>query len=494
MPQHADRLQSQRTYRRLFKCICLALVPCLLVAAWIILPHASYAADSPGYLTSDTEISQRKQLAAQGTEPYQSAVNDVIAFANGKLTATPTTQEPLDIPETDSPFVDDTATAYGLALAYAVTGNISYAQKSREFIMAWVTTTKTTLHTCPNSGTCQTSLVISRVAPGFVFAADLIDASGAFSVDDDVAFRTWLRTVILPTASERINNWGDAGTFMRAAVTAYLGDQAGFDAAIVKWKSQVDLTAADGSIPEETRRGVSSLNYTQEAVDYRIGVAKIAERRGIDLWSYGRFKQSIDYVAPYVLNPGAWPWASGATSTIHPVWEIAYQHWQNPDYVPIILKRRPYGSDGKSALRWVTLTNGIPVPSLPSPTPMPTNTVVATMMSTPLSTVTTTPSQTATPSSLETATQMLSVTASTTITSTPNSTSTASVIPSPNSSPTSLMTATRISTATRTVTATRSPTQPSATRSPSVTRTPSKTRTPSVTRTATRSPSPTQKK
>ena len=313
-----------------------------------------------GYLGSTVELGQRKQLASQGMEPYKSAASNAINFANGKLSSSPSPQQPLDISGTTGPFVDDTATAYGLALAYSITGDLKYAQKSREFIMAWVQTTTSTSNTCTDSGSCQTSLIIGRVAPGFVFAANLIKPSGALTSTDDQAFRNWLRTVILPTASERINNWGDAGTFMRAAVTDYINDSAGFSAAIAKWKSLVDLIASDGHIPEETRRGSSGLNYTQEALDYKIGVAVIAQRRGINLWDYGRFKLAVDYAAKYVVDPGSWPWASGASATIHPLWEIAYQHWRSPAYVPIIKMRRPYGSEGHSALRWVTLSNGIP--------------------------------------------------------------------------------------------------------------------------------------
>jgi hypothetical protein len=314
----------------------------------------------PGYLGSSAELAQRAQMAAQNVEPYRSAANDAIGFANSKLSSTPAPQEPLNIPGTDGPFVDDTATAYGLALAYNITGNVKYAQKSRDFIMAWVQKTKTTQNTCPDSGSCQTSLIIGRAGPGFVFAAQLIMPSGALSVADDQAFRAWLRNVILPTASVRTNNWGDAGTFLRATVTDYLGDSAGFSAAIAKWKSLVDLIASDGHIPEEVRRGASGINYTQEALDYKIAVAVLAQRRGIDLWSYGRFKQAVDYVAPYVLKPSAWPWATGASATIHPLWEPAYQHWQSAAYKPIISQRRPYGVDGHSAVRWTTLTNGIP--------------------------------------------------------------------------------------------------------------------------------------
>ena len=313
-----------------------------------------------GYLGSSAELAQRIQLANQGVEPYKSAYSNVVAFANGKLGSNPSPQNPLNIGGTTGPFVDDTATAYGLALAYGATGDARYAQKARAFIMAWVTTTKSTTNACPDSGSCQTALIISRVAPGFVFAASLIKPSGAFSAADDTAFRGWLRSVILPTASTRTNNWGDAGTFMRIAVTDYLGDAAGFSAAIAKWKSLVDLIAADGHIPEETRRGTSGLNYTQEALDYKVAAAVIAQRRGIDLWSYGRFKLAIDYAAKYVVAPKSWPWAGGASASIHPLWEVAYQRWQNPAYQPIIKQRRPYGVDGHSAVRWTTLTNGLP--------------------------------------------------------------------------------------------------------------------------------------
>ena len=351
-----------------------ALLACVLASAFAVgLPAGSSAAPAAatgqlvlvqpatgGYLGSAAELQQRKQLAAQGVAPYKAAVSDVISFAGGKLGSNPSPQNPLNISGTTGPFVDDTASAYGLALAYSASGDVKYAKKSRDFIMAWVNTTTSTKNTCPDSGSCQTSLIISRVAPAFVFAANLIKPSGAFSAADDTAFRAWLRTVILPTASVRNNNWGDAGTFMRIAVTDYLGDAAGFSAAVAKWKSLVDLIASDGHIPEETRRGSSGLNYTQEALDYKVAAAVIAQRRGVDLWSYGRFKLAIDYAAKYVVNPKSWPWASGASASIHPLWEVAYQRWQNPAYKPIIEKRRPYGSTGHSAVRWTTLTNGLP--------------------------------------------------------------------------------------------------------------------------------------
>src|SRR5262249_14529039 len=94
----------------------------------------------PGYLAGP-ELAQRTQLASKGVEPYKSAVSNAISFANGKLGSSPSPQQPLNISGTTGPFVGDTATAYGLALAYGVTGDVKYAKKARDFIMAWVKTT-----------------------------------------------------------------------------------------------------------------------------------------------------------------------------------------------------------------------------------------------------------------------------------------------------------------------------------------------------------------
>ena len=43
------------------------------------------------------------------------------------------------------------------------------------------------------------------------------------------------------------------------------------------------------------------------------------------------------------------------------MWEIAYQHWQDPAWPAIFAADRPFGAVGHSAIRWTTLTNGIPI-------------------------------------------------------------------------------------------------------------------------------------
>lgn len=335
------------------------------------LPSPSPSSSPPplvgGYLATHDDLVARAALAAAGKAPYRAAVADLKAWARQAVVHRPHPATSLRIKKTEGSFVDDTATAYGLALTYVITGEKRYGVAAARFIMAWVDTTKSTRDTCRNDGACQTSLIIGRTAPGFVFAADLLRDSGLFTKAKDARFRTWLRRVILPTASELPNNWGDAGTFMRIVVTDYLGDTAGFAAALAKWRSLMDLVAADGHIPLEVARGHSGMGYTQEALDYKVAVAVIAARRGVDLWSYvGRngssLKRAVDYLARYMRNKSGWPWNSQVRRPPpSPMWELAYARWRDPDYRRLVKERRPFGVLGHSAIRWTTVTNGIPI-------------------------------------------------------------------------------------------------------------------------------------
>jgi hypothetical protein len=322
---------------------------------------------SRGYLADRADLIERAALAEAGVQPYAAALKDLLGWAHGASRRDPKPAARLRIRGTEGPFVDDTAAAYGLAIAFVATDDRRYGEAAARYIMAWVDTTTSTRNTCPNSGACQTSLIISRTVPGFVFAADLLAGSGFIDADAEARLRTWLREVMLPTASELDNNWGDAGTFTRVVLTDYLGDQAGFDAAIAKWRSLLDLVEADGHIPAEVARGDSGIGYTQESLDYKVGVAVVADRRGIDLWSAvgaksGTLKGAVDYLARYMTRPSRWPWHDDASRPgPSAFWELAYAYWPEGAYAPMVLERRPHGVLGHSAVRWTTMTNGLPI-------------------------------------------------------------------------------------------------------------------------------------
>lgn len=333
---------------------------------------------SPGYLTSVPELRDRAMRAAAGEQPYSDAVADLLADAQRLVDHAPDPKQPLRIDDDGGAFEADGTAAYALALAYRIGGDERYGRAAARILLAWVEETAFVEDTCANSGSCDTTLMVSRLGAAFVFAGDLLEGTAFWAPADRARLADWLERVILPAASERTNNWGDAGTLLRVAITAYSGDQAGFDRALDHWRALMDLVEADGTIPEERRRFVDGLQYTQEALQYKVAVAEIAGRRGVDLWSYegrrgGTLKGTIDTFARYWFDPASWPYDPAVkVPRPGPMWELAYAHWQEPAWVNIVTERRPFGDLGHSALRWTTLTNGIATSVVAGPGSSPT--------------------------------------------------------------------------------------------------------------------------
>jgi hypothetical protein len=333
------------------------------------LPEPSVSVPLPGsaatgYLVEPADLAERVRRAKAGDQPLAGALAELVADADAALPPQPRPTPNLEIPDTEGPFVDDTATAYGLALAYAATGEVRYAEGAKAYIQAWVQTTSQLTNACASGGGCQTSLIVARVVPGFVFAADLIRPARVMTVADETALRAWLHDLILPILPTRDGNWGDAGNFARAVLTDYLGDRDGFASALDEWRTRLDAVPADGHLPDEVRRGKDGMSYSQEALQYKLGTARLAELRGVDLWSYvgkggASLRTAVDLVASYWFNPAAWPWDSAVrVPNPSPMWEIAYQHWQAAAWPAIFAPDRPFGLEGHSAIRWTTLTNG----------------------------------------------------------------------------------------------------------------------------------------
>ena len=75
---------------------------------------------------------------------------------------------------------------------------------------------------------------------------------------------------------------GDAVVLARMAVSAFLKDEDGLDAAADEWRRRLDLLTADGRValdPDEP----APIAATQEALTYRLLAAQIAGYNGRDV-------------------------------------------------------------------------------------------------------------------------------------------------------------------------------------------------------------------
>lgn len=104
-------------------------------------------------------------------------------------------------------------------------------------------------------------------------------------------------TLILDWFKRRIDDYhyikpgNETSNHAMAAMTpalvfgALVGDRSMMEPAFGTWRTVLKSMRRDGSLPMETRRGARSLHYTNIQIGQLIGVAKVAESQGIDLYA-----------------------------------------------------------------------------------------------------------------------------------------------------------------------------------------------------------------
>lgn len=205
----------------------LALVPVADARKQATTPRAETAR---GYLTTPAELRTIRDKAAKGTEPYRSAVRQVLADAIQPLPSSPTGQ--VTCPGADDPeFLHRGAVlVYAKAIAYHLTGDAAYARGAREGIetLMKISGFGRMGNTSGDDRQCQ--LNVSWKIPGFVRAADLLeDEPGWRAAGTKRRFQEWLANVVYPlvsyTAEVSVSNWGAAATNTEAHIADFLWDR-----------------------------------------------------------------------------------------------------------------------------------------------------------------------------------------------------------------------------------------------------------------------------
>jgi hypothetical protein len=212
------------------------------LAAWLLLAAASPAANaasshtppqalSRGYLTTPAELEQIAAKAAQGIEPYRSAVTQLLEYS-AKPWKWNLPPGHVGCPSADEPayLARGSILIYAKALAFRLTDNSSYAAEVIPAIAGLLNveswgdpagTTKVERH-------CQLNL--SWTIPGFIRAADLLESYPPWEKSGlKRRFQQWLATVVYPvvsfTAEVSVSNWGAAACNLSTYIADYLWDR-----------------------------------------------------------------------------------------------------------------------------------------------------------------------------------------------------------------------------------------------------------------------------
>ena len=345
----------------------------------------------PMTVLNGEELELIKKRISFNVEPQASAYLELITEADGYLDFVPNAPVTLDIPGgyEDSDGLNaarellwsNCHPAYTTALAYALTGNTGYAEKSREILMHWaqVETTFTGL---------DRGLQLGSYFTPMLYAADLIhDYPGWASAERD-QFHAWWRTECLENGEiinvmrRKDNNWKDAGLLGVFAAAVVFEDHDLLNEALIQLKSyfysrtdeNVRLPGAGWKIesdengvylPREVVRndGRSGLTYTAYALTTMVQCFEIARYAGFNFWNNTTEKgaQIVDVINQYFIwerNPSSFPWGvPNLTTKRRNHYEIANTFLEgDPGIINLLQNERPIR--GREGDAFSTLNKG----------------------------------------------------------------------------------------------------------------------------------------
>jgi Alginate lyase len=339
------------------------------------------------------EIAAIRALVAARQEPWASGYARLLADADAALALEPPTVvdqgrppdsgDPHDY-STDAPYAgtgdgiinplnDRTdyrnAIAFShavrdLGLGYALTGEERYARKAIELIEVWMIREDSRM--TPAFTNRQSRIELSVTMPGAFYGLDLIWHYPAWDEQDRQAVIAWARALGEDSRSwarEGANNFENWRLVLAAGAAAVAGEGCLLSEAFAEWQellaTQMD---EEGKLVFELDRS-RSLSYSTYAIKAMMLTAEIARHHGAELYGYrladGRgLELALDYHAPYLLDPAAWPGEqiSDYTAKEASIYELAYAFAQKPAYLEVIRAyRRPFEED--RVLGPITLTH-----------------------------------------------------------------------------------------------------------------------------------------
>jgi len=286
------------------------------VGVGTVTASAATAFVHPGVLVSRAQLDFVKSKVAAGAQPWLAAYNQMIASSYASLSRTPKPRATVECGPYSNPNNgctderEDAIAAYTDALAWYITGNAAYAQKSIALMDAWSATIKT--HTNSNA-----PLQTGWAGSVWPRAAEIIRYTYS-SWPNEARFATMLRTVYLPVVivgSSSNGNWELSMMEAATGIAVFLDDRTSYDKAIARFQARAAAyiyITADGAQPKYPP--VGGIDTTSELISYWQGqstfVDGLAQETCRDFTHTGYGISAISHVAETTRIQGADLWPS----------------------------------------------------------------------------------------------------------------------------------------------------------------------------------------
>lgn len=242
----------------------------------------------------------------------------------------------------------DSFDAYACALAYQLSGEKKYAERSLGFLMAWANIN----HTYSDF---DGALVMAYSGTGMIMAAEMMLNYKKWPSADREKFFTWVRNVYLKSCTEirtRKNNWADWGRYGSVLCAYLLDNEAEMQENIRLVKSDLfHKIAEDGHMPEETRREKNGIWYTYFSLaPITASLYVINNATGENLFDLKEgdrsIRKAVDYLFYYNQHPDEWKWFKNPNQGSPTSWpgnllEAMAEIYGEPKFGEYVEKSRP---------------------------------------------------------------------------------------------------------------------------------------------------------
>lgn len=331
-------------------------LPSVILA--LLLSINTFAYEHPGGMHPARQVELVKKLIKTKSQPTFDAYRQLIGKADSAAMHEHHALADFKVPgyyidpvmhrKNSSGFQSDSFDAYACALAYQLSGDKKYAERSLGFLMAWANINQ-------KYSDFDGSLVMAYSGTGMVMAAELLFNYKKWAPDDRQKFFSWVRNVYLKSCTEirtRKNNWADWGRFGSVLCAHLLDNEAEMTENIQLVKSDLfHKIADDGHMPEETRREKNGIWYTYFSLaPITASMYVIYNSTGENLFTLKEgdrsVRKALDYLFYYNQHPDEWSWfknpnLGSPTSWPGNLFEAMSEIYAEPDFAGYVAKNRP---------------------------------------------------------------------------------------------------------------------------------------------------------
>lgn len=332
----------------------------------------------PGILNTQASLDQVASEVNGGNDPVRlAAYNKVLDYINQnalptQFYATVTVGSNGATTASKSQIRKDAILAYALALRWAKTGTITYAQQAIAILNGWSYTFQN-YAVLSGSNALQPSLEASWTTPSFVAAAEILRYYKAFGngsgwTDADInQFKNYINLVknnYINNTPEYNNNWNASAGYARMCIGIFLDNATVYQNGYNIIQSHLPIIIqSNGTIPEYCDRDdCVHFQYSLTAFAYAAELARIQGDNSLFTQGSNLLSKGYDYMLK--AYNGADCAVCTSSSPVFPGTEVAYNYYKTANLKTLRELQDPLGWPNDRTFLGFTSYTHFNVPSL----------------------------------------------------------------------------------------------------------------------------------